>query len=98
MMHVENLTSTRSGREVPNQFRISGEGKTVFQSYSSMIATIDHNAHAILIGEDWDYSKTTGKYRNQFFEEMGFRGLASKAGLQKAMTEGSYDGFSVKAV
>lgn len=95
MLHVENLTSPRSGREVPNQFRITGEGKTVFQSYASTIVTIDGNQRAIYIHEDWDYSVTTGKYRNQFFDEEGFSGLASKAGLQNAIKEGKYNGYAV---
>lgn len=98
MLHVENLTSPRSGREVANQFRISGEGKTVFQSYSSMIATIDYNHKAILIGEDWDYSVTTGKYRNQFFNQEGFYALSTKAGLQNAIHEGKCDGYTVALV
>jgi len=67
-MKVQNMTSDRSGREVPNQFTIYGDnGEIYFQSYRTVIAKIvggqtylDHN---------WDYSRTTGKYRNQFLGE-----------------------------
>lgn len=80
-----------NGKEVPNQFIISEEGRgangnfikrEIFQSYQSVIAerifwrkediqgiegakeveiTLDENY--------WDYSTTTGKYRNQFLGE-----------------------------
>ena len=95
MLHVENLVSARSGREVPNQFRISDSNKVTFQSYDSMIATIDHNTKTILIGEYWDYSVTTAKYRNQFFDREGFRGLASRDGIKNAINEGKYAGYAV---
>ena len=83
-MKVRNMTN-KNGREVPNQFIIDGaiikvpkQGAvseilverfgTAFQSYDSIIAFqcqgrtwLDHNM--------WDYSTTTGKYRNQFLGE-----------------------------
>ena len=94
-MRVSNLVSPRSGREVANQFEISGDGKLIFQSYASTIAEIDYGKKTISIGSDWDYSMTTGKYRNQFFADNGFRGLSTKQGLEKAMAEGRYENFVV---
>ena len=64
-MKVYNMTSERTGREIPNQFIISHEGKIYFQSYQTIIAmkeagkiTIDTNAE--------NYSRTTSKYLYQF--------------------------------
>lgn len=63
---IENLTS-QCGGEVPNQFLIKFGDKSVFQSYSSIIAVKDHKTGKIYLdASKWDYSKTTGKYRNQF--------------------------------
>ena len=66
-MRVFNMVSPSTGVEVANQFIIEGDGKTTFQSYRSTIIEIDKNAKTIKFGEDWDYSNTTRKYRNEFF-------------------------------
>lgn len=96
MMKVEQMINSR-GNGAMNQFVIEGEGKLVFQSYSSMIAEIDYNSNTITIGSDWDYSRTTGKHRNIFFSDYAnLSGLADKKGLQKAIDEGSYKGFTVQ--
>jgi hypothetical protein len=70
-----------NGKEVPNQFIISEEGresngnfikKEVFQSYKSIIAEriIWNDRTDITLDKNyWDYSTTTGKYRNQFLGE-----------------------------
>lgn len=68
-MRVYNMTSPRTGEPVANQFIIEDDNKVVFQSYNSMIAEIDYTNNILTIGEDWDYSRTTGKYRNAFFDE-----------------------------
>ena len=66
---VINMTSS-NGNEVPNQFIINDEnGNIFFQSYSSVIAKQDKNGKIELDKKYWDYSKTTGKYRNQFLNE-----------------------------
>lgn len=79
-MKVYNMISPR-GREVPNQFIIEEKGrgangnfikKEVFQSYQSVIAeriTWDDRTDITLDERYWDYSTTTGKYRNQFLDE-----------------------------
>ena len=53
---------------VPNQFIIYDETTTIFQSYDSIIA-IKNPWEKTIIGKDWDYSQTTGKYRNLFLNE-----------------------------
>lgn len=68
-MKVENMTSPRSGREVANQFVITGDnGAQVFQSYGSIIAKIE-GGRVTLDEHYWDYSRTTSKYRNEFLGE-----------------------------
>ena len=66
-MKVENMTSTR-GNKVANQFIINDKGEEYFQSYRSIIAKKSQGK--IYLDEYyWDYSTTTGKYRNQFLNE-----------------------------
>ena len=51
-----------------NQFIIyMDDGSVAFQSYNSIIAVKKNGT--ITLGKDWDYSKTTGKYRNMFLGE-----------------------------
>ena len=66
-MKVRNMTSN-SGREVANQFIIEHNGVTYFQSYDSVI--VKHDSDGYTLDQNyWDYSTTTGKYRNQFLGE-----------------------------
>ena len=84
-MRIENMRSNSSGREVANQFIIfDDEGCTFFQSYNSIIVKIDRKNRKVFLDEFyWDYSKTTGKYRNQFLGE-------SKAETEKKIKSGEY--------
>lgn len=54
---------------VKNQFIIVDDFGTWFQSYDSMIAVKTHAGSIELDKKFWDYSVTTGKYRNQFLGE-----------------------------
>lgn len=57
---------------VKNQFIISTEEGDYFQSYRTIIAFRPNNYHLNKIQLDrdaWDYSVTTGKYRNLFLGE-----------------------------
>ena len=79
-MHVQNMVNSND-RAVPNQFIITEEGRSAlgnftrrrtFQSYSSVIAEITEwpdKTYTRLDKYYWDYSKTTGKYRNIFLGE-----------------------------
>ena len=67
---VRNMQSN-NGNAIPNQFIIDTvNGKirqTIFQSYQSLIAIkCFHTGKTFLDKTYWDYSVTTGKYRNQF--------------------------------
>jgi len=68
-MKVENM-KTSNGNAVVNQFIIrDDEGNVFFQSYDSIIAKIDKFSNVTLDERYWDYSSTTGKYRNMFLGE-----------------------------
>ncbi len=57
------------GNKVANQFIINEEGHEVFQSYDSIIAIKYTNGVVVLDRDKWNYSMTTGKYRNKFLGE-----------------------------
>mgnify|MGYP003132017898 CR=1 FL=1 len=70
--------------KVPNQFEIMTKEGLYFQSYNSIIAFKDYNGDKIILDENyWDYSKTTGKYRNKFLNE-------DKKETQKKIKQGIY--------
>ena len=66
-MKVENMTSPQ-GNTVANQFVITDNGEEYFQSYRSIIAK-KSQGKIYLDKYYWDYSRTTGKYRNLFLNE-----------------------------
>ena len=82
-MKVKNMTSKKTGRAVPNQFVITTRESvlpsnyerkvtvnvTYFQSYDSIIARVKPHRKTALDEKYWDYSRTTGRYRNQFLDE-----------------------------
>ena len=67
-MEITKMRSPRSGQPVPNQFDIQVENKRIFKSYESVIVMIRNNK-VYLDTEYWDWSNTTGKYRNIFLGE-----------------------------
>lgn len=82
MRALDNITSVKvrncesvsdCTRNVPNQFIIhakTAKGSiSLFQSYEKVIAMRDEHGQITLDNCYWDYSNTTGKYRNQFLGE-----------------------------
>jgi hypothetical protein len=74
-MKVQNMTN-KNGNKVPNQFiMVDNENQArYFQSYDTVISKqqfceIEDKIITFLDKNNWDYSKTTGKYRNQFLGE-----------------------------
>jgi hypothetical protein len=67
---------------VKNQFRIQTDRGLVFQSYNTIIAA-NVGGKTYLDANKWDYSVTTGKYRNLFLGE-------SKRETEKAIKDGRY--------
>ena len=53
--------------DTPNQFIIEFDNGKIFQSYNTIIAVVLNQQ--IYLTKSWDYSKTTGKYRNIFLNE-----------------------------
>ena len=67
MVKVRNMKSN-SGRSVANQFEIETDDATYLQSYDSIIAK--RMIGVVYLDEYyWDYSVTTGRYRNMFLGE-----------------------------
>lgn len=68
--HQFSMQYIKGGILAPNQIVITeDDGTRWFQSYGSMIAKITPDGKVYLDEKYWDYSKTTGKYRNQFLGE-----------------------------
>ena len=65
---VQNFESPRTGKPVANQFEIYFKDGVLFKSYSSNIALKANNT-VYLDKNKWDFSVTTGKYRNEFLRE-----------------------------
>lgn len=81
---VKNMVSDRSQKEVANQFEIHTPDGVYFQSYQSVIAFVPNcNGQIVLDADKWDYSVTTGKYRNQFLGE-------TKKETEKKIKSGEY--------
>ena len=68
--------------EVKNQFTISTNDGIYFQSYNSIIA-LKSKGKTYLDENTWDYSVTTGRYRNQFLHE-------TKKETEKKIASGEY--------
>lgn len=93
---VRNMISNSTGREIPNQFIIeteidanSGNSIQYFQSYKTIIAKRDKfrpdekQRQVWLDANSWNYSTTTGKYRNIFLGE-------TKKETEKKIKSGEY--------
>ncbi len=91
-MEVRNMTSAK-GNTIANQFIIDdmttdncgniGHLRRAFQSYDSLIAVENLNGQIYLDEKYWDYSVTTGRYRNMFLGE-------SKKETLKKIKSGEY--------
>jgi hypothetical protein len=79
-IQVTNLKSKNGS--IANQFEVRIQTAIYFQSYESIIVKIEGGT-TYLDSHYWDYSKTTGKYRNQFLGE-------DKKQTEKKIKEGIY--------
>ena len=80
-MKIRNMQSP-NGNDVPNQFIIIDGEYEYFQSYDSIIVKRSRN-ETILDECYWNYSVTTGKYRNIFLGE-------AKAETERKIKDGRY--------
>lgn len=95
-MYVENIINSNNNK-VANQFCIFNDNTVTFQSYGAVIAVVDKTAKTVSLGKCWDYSTTTGTYRNIFFSKYAYLvDLASKSGIEKALKEGKCGEYTVK--
>jgi hypothetical protein len=80
-MKIKIMTSS-NGNKIANQFIVTDDrGVRFFQSYETIIAKIE-NGKTYLDSNKWDYSVTTGKYRNLFLGEKKAETLKNiKSGL-----------------
>lgn len=84
-MKVQQMTNGK-GNAVKNQFIIFDSEATYFQSYKTIIVKTcfeDGERQVYLDRDAWDYSRTTGKFRNQFLGE-------SKKETEKKIKDGVY--------
>ena len=93
-MKVTNITNSR-GRKVANQFIITDGNVYTFQSYNSVVAVVDFDNSAITLGGDWNYSTTTSRYRNKFFETLGLDEMSDTASIREAIKNGEIAGYTV---
>lgn len=66
-MNIEFM-KTGGGNITKDQMIIWTDKGQMFKSYNSNIAFRDNKGN-ITLGKDWNYSNTTGKYRNIFLRE-----------------------------
>ena len=95
-MKVSNMRSDK-GNVIANQFIIEDGSKICFQSYDSMIVTIEYSTETIIVGENWDYSKTTGKYRDLFMKDYTRfgRDMGDKKGFEYYLNLGAIANYTI---
>ena len=86
-MKIENLVNAR-GNKVANQIKVTTNDKTYFQSYNSVVASIDRRTGKVQLYKDWNYSSTTRKHLYNFLGEYGFRNLHGKKAIETAIKTG----------
>lgn len=94
-----NQIKNENGKAIPNQYVMYEDGKTTFQSYDATIATVDVKTREVVLYPKWDFSTTTGKYRNIFFTDYNYdlSDLGSKKGIETALKRGeTKSGFKIR--
>lgn len=90
-MKISNLVNER-GNRVANQFVIENENSIAFQSYDSMVCEIRPASmgfeKVVVLGKDWDYSRTTMKHLNGFLKQNNLEFLAGAKNIREALERG----------
>ena len=76
--------------EMANYLEIELGGNVYLQSYGTIIAMRTSEGTILLDESSWDYSRTTGKHRNEFLME-------TKKETQKKITSGKYQLVNLNA-
>lgn len=94
-LEVKNLTSSRSGCAVANQFIIFDytNGIITFQSYTSCIADYNMNTKKLVLYPKYNYSRTTSKYLYQFLTEYTNNYILEKITCKKELEEAINNGI-----
>ena len=72
-MKVRNLINA-NGNTVANQFVIEDGNEIFFQSYDSLVCKVVNGK--VILGCDFDYSRTTAKHLHTFMKEYAYMTLA----------------------
>ena len=86
-MKIENLVNAR-GNKVANQFKITTKDKIYFQSYKSIVASVDRSTGRVELYKDWSYSNTTRTHLYHFLYENKHRELYNKKQVETAIKKG----------
>lgn len=76
-----------NGNPWANQIVIENGSATILQSYSSKVVTIESGK--VVLGKDWDYSKTTMRAVCAFLSEE-YGGFWNKSWIIKAIASGEF--------
>lgn len=81
-----------------NQFEVDfvWTGKRYFYSYNSLCCVLNFAEQRIVLGRDWDYSRTTLKHLYAFLWDNYFGNLADKKTIQKAIEDWKFEDWDVK--
>ena len=82
-LSYKKFVSVSNFKNVKNQFLILTKEGLYFQSYKSVIAFKSNKGKTYLDDYYWNYSKTTGKYRNMFLRE-------TKKDTENKIKDGTY--------
>ena len=94
-IRVEQMINDK-GNYATNQFVIYDGDVIMFQSYDSLIAVVNRATKEIVLGVDWNYSRTTGKHRNIFFRDyVNIPDLSSLDGIRDALKYGLCNGWKI---
>lgn len=88
---VANLIND-NGRAVANQFVIIENGVVKFQSYNSLVCELRGAGmgfdEVVVLGKNWDYSRTTMKHLCKFLRDNNLGILASSKDIREAIDRG----------
>ena len=90
-MKISNLVNER-GNATKNQFVIENGSTVAFQSYNSMVCEIRPASlgfeKVVVLGKNWDYSRTTTKHLNNFLKQNNLEFLAGAKNIREALKRG----------
>lgn len=61
-----------------------------FKSYNSLIAFVNMAKKEVVLGDDWNYSKTTLRHLNAFLNDFYMEGRFLTDGIKKRLKDGEF--------